>query len=235
MVLGIMQPYIFPYLGYFHLIDACDTFVFYDDVSYIKQGWINRNRLQLGTQEYLFTIPLDNPGSFRKIHEIPTHPKLFLDWKNKFYKTLEQSYSKAPFYTAMLKIATQTLDTPAENIGEICKTGIYQVCAYLNIQKNWIHSSTQFNNEHLQSVNRVLDICGQTNASHYINASGGRSLYAQEVFQAKGLQLSFVQATLPPYLHNKIPALPGLSILDMIAWVSPEELQHFLKQYKLEA
>ncbi len=136
MNLGIMQPYIFPYLGYFHLIDACDTFVFYDDVSYIKQGWINRNRLQLGSLEYLFTIPLDNPGSFRKICEIPTHPKLFLDWKNKFYKTLEQSYSKAPFYPAMLEIVTNTFNIPAGNIGEICKTSIYQVCDYLNIQKN---------------------------------------------------------------------------------------------------
>lgn len=234
MMLAIMQPYLFPYLGYFHLIKACDTFVFYDDVSYIKQGWINRNRLQLGSQEFLFTLPLDNAGSFRKIREIPTHTKLYPDWKNKFYKTLDQSYKKAPYFPEMREMVSKTLEAPAESIADICRTGILEICAYLGIEKNWIPSSTVFQNDHLQSVERVLDICKQTKASHYINAAGGRALYAQETFAAQGLKLSFVKSSLPTYSHHSLPALPGLSMLDSIAWLSKEELSIHLNLYQLE-
>lgn len=234
MVLAIMQPYLFPYLGYFHLIQACDTFVFYDDVAYIKQGWINRNRLQLGQQEFLFTLPLDNPGSFRLIREIAPHSRLYPDWKSKFLKTLEQSYSKAPYYPEMLQIVTHTLNAESQSIADICRMGIFSICNYLGLNKNWITSSTQFQNNHLHGVERVLDICAQTGATHYINASGGRELYAQEVFARHQLRLSFVHASLPAYTHRNIPALPGLSILDLIAWMPLDELQQALQSYSLE-
>lgn len=234
MVLAIMQPYLFPYLGYFHLIHACDTFVFYDDVAYIKQGWINRNRLQLGDKEFLFTLPLDNPGSFRKIKDIAAHPRLFPDWKNKFLKTMEQSYAKAPYFQEMHQLASLTLNAEAASIGDICRNGILAVCDYLGIQKNWINSSSQFQNDQLSGVTRVLDICRQTGATHYLNAAGGRALYAQEVFASHHLKLSFVQSSLPTYSHARIPALPGLSILDLIAWIPREELQEALQSYTLE-
>ena len=35
MKLAIMQPYLFPHISYFHLLDSVDTFVFYDDVNFI--------------------------------------------------------------------------------------------------------------------------------------------------------------------------------------------------------
>jgi hypothetical protein len=54
-----MHPYVFPYLGYFHLIESPDKIVFYDDVNYIKRGWINRNRILLNKSNYLFTIPVE--------------------------------------------------------------------------------------------------------------------------------------------------------------------------------
>ena len=234
MVLAIMQPYLFPYLGYFHLIHACDTFVFYDDVTYIKQGWINRNRLQLGKQEFLFTLPLDNPGSFRNIREIAPHPRLYPDWKTKFFKTLEQSYGKAPYYTEMLNLVSATLEGEPESIADICRTGILSICDYFGIHKNWIRSSVQFQNDHLHGVDRVLDICQQTRATHYINASGGRVLYTQERFAQQNLRLSFVHSTLPPYTHRTIPALAGLSILDLIAWLPQDELKQSLQSYTLQ-
>ncbi len=57
-LIAIMQPYLFPYYGYFQLIDAVDKFVIYDDVNYIKKGWVNRNKIIINGNEYLFTMPL---------------------------------------------------------------------------------------------------------------------------------------------------------------------------------
>jgi hypothetical protein len=35
MKIAIMQPYLFPYIGYFQLLNAVDLFVIFDDVQYI--------------------------------------------------------------------------------------------------------------------------------------------------------------------------------------------------------
>ena len=58
MKTAIMQPYIFPYIGYYQLIDAVDQFIIFDDVNFIKRGWINRNNILLNKNKHLFSIPL---------------------------------------------------------------------------------------------------------------------------------------------------------------------------------
>ena len=68
--IAIMQPYVFPYLGYFHLIEASNLFVFYDDVNYITRGWINRNRILLNGKDFLFTIPVSKASQNKLINEI---------------------------------------------------------------------------------------------------------------------------------------------------------------------
>ena len=57
---AIMQPYLFPYIGYFQLITAVDMFVLYDNIKYTKKGWINRNRLLQNGVDAMFSIPLKN-------------------------------------------------------------------------------------------------------------------------------------------------------------------------------
>ncbi|MBO6047753.1 MAG: WbqC family protein, partial [Erysipelotrichaceae bacterium] len=47
MILGMNQPYFFPYLGYFQLMNMADMFILYDDVNFIKGGWIHRNRIKI--------------------------------------------------------------------------------------------------------------------------------------------------------------------------------------------
>ena len=95
MRLAIMQPYFMPYIGYLQLMNAVDKFVLYDDVNYINKGWINRNRILVNGQAYLFTIPLKEASQNRLINEIylSNDPK----WKGKLLKTIEQGYKKAPF------------------------------------------------------------------------------------------------------------------------------------------
>ena len=65
-----MQPYFFPYIGYFQLINAVDKFIILDDVNYIKKGWINRNRILLNGKDYLFTIPCEKISQNKLINEV---------------------------------------------------------------------------------------------------------------------------------------------------------------------
>ncbi|MEO8664089.1 MAG: WbqC family protein, partial [Ignavibacteria bacterium] len=95
MKLAIMQPYVFPYIGYFQLINAVDKFVLFDDVSFIKKGWINRNRILVNKQEYTFTIPLKKASQNKLIKDIEISEEN--NWRDKFLKTIEKSYCNASF------------------------------------------------------------------------------------------------------------------------------------------
>ena len=70
MKLGIMQPYYLPYIGYWQLLNAVDKYVIYDDVNFIKGGWINRNRiLNNGVVQY-FNVPMIGSSPFKLINQI---------------------------------------------------------------------------------------------------------------------------------------------------------------------
>ena len=75
MKLGIMQPYFFPYIGYWQLVNAVDTYVIYDDVNFIKNGWINRNRILINGEAKYFNLPVVGAGSFVLIKDIAMNPK----------------------------------------------------------------------------------------------------------------------------------------------------------------
>ena len=117
MKVGIMQPYIFPYIGYFQLINAVDKFVIYDDVNFINKGWINRNRMLNNGKDSLFSIPLKEASQNKLINEIEINWDNA--WKSKFLKTLEQCYKKAPFYQEALSIIEQTFNIDNEPISKV--------------------------------------------------------------------------------------------------------------------
>ena len=99
MRLAVMQPYFFPYIGYFQLINAVDKFVFYDDVNYIKGGWINRNNILVNKQKKLISLNLVASSSNKNINEIRIGNR-----KNKVLNTIRQSYTKAPYFNKVFPI-----------------------------------------------------------------------------------------------------------------------------------
>ena len=96
MKAAVMQPYLFPYIGYFQLINAVDTFVVYDDVNYIKKGWINRNSILVNEKPFLFTVDLKEVSQNKLINEITIDENS--NWKKNILRTIELSYKKAPFF-----------------------------------------------------------------------------------------------------------------------------------------
>jgi WbqC-like protein family len=233
MKLAIMQPYIFPYIGYFQLINAVDKFVIYDDVNFINKGWINRNRILNNGQDSLFTIPLKEASQNKLINEIEVNWDE--SWKNKFFKTLEQCYKKAPFYQDVLPIIEETLAVNNEVISKVIENNLRLTCKYLEIKTEIIASSSIYQNNHLKAQERILDICLQEKTDHYINPIGGIELYDKDFFAAKNIKLSFIKAQPIEYKQFKNEFVSWLSIMDILMFNSKENIKVFLNNYELIA
>ncbi|UOK43778.1 MULTISPECIES: WbqC family protein [Flavobacterium] len=235
MHLAIMQPYLFPYIGYFQLINAVDKFVMYDDVNFIKQGWINRNRVMVQGQPFMFTVPLINQSSFLKINEICINHNLYSIWKNKFLITLEQSYKKAPFFMQTYELVLSVLnkDVLGKSIASLSLDSIVKVSEYIGVDVEFVTTSSVYNNDDLKAKNRVLDICYKEQARHYVNVSGGMQLYDKGDFKSNGVELSFIKSLPIEYPQFKNEFLPWLSIIDVMMFNSPEEIKFMLEKHEL--
>ena len=97
MKLAIMQPYFFPYIGFFQLMDAADKIILYDHVHFIKNGWIKRNRiLEKNKGDVWIRVPVSDASSNKKIYEIEMDAKSC--WQKKIVNLLEHNYKNAPYY-----------------------------------------------------------------------------------------------------------------------------------------
>lgn len=234
LVIGIMQPYVFPYIGYFQLIKAVDKFIVYDDVAFINKGWINRNNILVNGKASMFTIPLVGASQNRLIRDIEVDN--LAAWSKKFLKTIEQSYKKAPFYKQGFQLLEQIFNLPTANIAELGVNSLKETCKYLNIETEIVESSTIYNNQDLKAQVRILDICLQEKANHYINPIGGMAIYDKQLFADKEILLNFIKAKPIQYKQfNKYNEsfVPWLSIIDFLMFCSVEEINEHLNKFEL--
>lgn len=214
MKLAIMQPYFFPYIGYFQLLAAVDKFVFYDDVNFIKNGWINRNRLFLAGDVRYITVPLSGASPFLKINEISVQASDA--WRKRMVETIRHSYSKAPYYKDVGALVADVLFSSEDHISEIAKASVTRVAAYLGLDTEIVMSSTVYDNAHLHAAERVLDICAKEHSTDYYNPPGGKVLYDHSEFRARNIELSFIAPELKPYKQLCHTFQPGLSMIDVL-------------------
>ena len=233
MTLAIMQPYFLPYIGYMQLMSAVDTFVLYDDVAFINRGWVNRNRLLINGQEHLFTVPLKDASQNKRINEvmIASDPK----WRSKLLKTVEQGYRKAPFYQAVMPLTEKIINFTTDSIADLVYFSLVELNQYLGLSTRLVQSSTVYNNADLKAQERILDICRQEKASHYINPIGGTDLYDKPTFTQAGMELSFIKALKVEYpqINNRNEFVPWLSVIDVLMMNDVPTVKTMLGAYEL--
>ena len=228
MKLAIMQPYMLPYIGYFQLINAVDKFVIYDDVNFIKGGWINRNNILLNNKKHLFTISLGQSSSFKHINEI-----FIKDNFVKLQKTFHSSYSRAPYFELINKLLKNIFSYNEKQLGKFITNSIKVICAYLEIDTELIISSEIDKNNKLANKDKVIHICELLGANQYINAAGGRELYDKEEFAAHGIELKFLESRGMSYKQFGNEFVPWLSIIDVMMFNPKEKIKEKLNQYEL--
>lgn len=233
MKVAIMQPYIFPYLGYFQLISAVDTFVFYDDVNFKKKSFINRNSILVNGHAYTFTIPCRNVSQNKLIKDIQLD---FTDKEfEKFFKTLSISYSKAPYFEDVLIILKRCFSNLNNNsISSLAINCIKNISDYLMINVNWKISSEHHSEIKLEKKeDRLIAITKREDATNYINLIGGMELYDKDYFKANGINLFFIKQNAIEYRQNTANFIPSLSIIDVLMFNSKEEINKMLQEYIL--
>ena len=228
MKLGIMQPYFLPYIGYWQLINAVDKYVIYDDVQFIKGGWINRNNILINGQKQLFNLLLSGASPNKLINEITVQ-----DNQTKLIRTIELNYKKAPMYQQVFPLFLHIMEHSDKNLAKFIGNSIVEISKYLSIQTEFIYSSTLDKDNTLRAQDKVLDICKLLNAIKYINAIGGADLYSKESFANNGIQLSFLESKILPYKQLNSEFVPYLSILDILMFNSQERVKTMLDNYKL--
>ena len=230
MKLGIMQPYFFPYLGYWQLINAVDTYVVYDDVAYIKGGWINRNNILVNEKANLITLSLENSSSFKNINEI----NIIKNGKNaeKIVKTIQMAYKKAPFFNQVMPILENIL-LKNDKIADLNYNSILEINKYLKINTNIILSSSLSKDNSLKAQDKVIHINKLLGSDTYINAIGGQELYDREEFKREGIELKFLKMNDIKYTQFKNEFVPNLSIIDVMMFNSKMEIKEMLNKYEL--
>lgn len=231
MKLGIMQPYFVPYIGYWQLMNLVDQYVIYDDVNYIKRGWINRNRILVnGTPKY-FNVPILGASQNLLINEIRVnHDNAEIDKK---LRCIEEAYRRAPFYERIYPMIKDILLYEEDNIAKFIEHSFHVICEYLDIQTKLILSSDLEKDNTLRGQDKILAICRLLNATEYYNAIGGQDLYSFEAFQAQGIQLNFVKTQDIKYKQFGNDFEANLSIVDVMMFNSKEKICEYLNAYTL--
>ncbi len=231
MKIAIMQPYLFPYIGYFQLINAVDKFVIHDDVQYIKGGWINRNRILVDSKEYMFTFSLKKASSFELIKNRQFSSTK--DDKEKLLRIIEYAYGKSPFYNDAIAVIKDSLSINTDNVATFIYNTIRKICEYLNIHTEIILSSSIKKDETLKGQKRVLHLCKQLGAVQYINPIGGTSLYMKDEFHEQAVTLNFLETNPIVYKQFNSEFVASLSIIDVIMFNSKVKVRELLTEYNL--
>jgi hypothetical protein len=233
MRIAVMQPYLFPYIGYFQLMRAVDKFIILDDVTYIKGGWINRNRILANRQAHLFTVPIvaASPNKLIQDLEISEHR----NWRDKLLKTIAQVYKKAPCFEAVYPLLERIVRYPGRLLADYLVNSLTHLHRHLGLKVELVKTSRQYRNQSLRGQERILDICQRENAREYINAPGGAALYSATGFAEAGITLRFLQPRMIRYRQFGDEFIDGLSIIDVLMFNPLEQVREYLNEYDLTA
>lgn len=231
MKIGIMQPYFFPYIGYWQLINAVDKYVIYDDVNFIKGGWINRNNMLCNGAIFMIHLRTHSASSNQHINEIKVVDDRL--YNNKLLRIIKNSYSRAPYFSEVYPIMERIINQGDKNLAKYLEYQIRQVCEYLSIQTEIIVSSKIEKNNELRGQDKVIEIVKKNNGDQYINAIGGQELYSYEDFVAQGIVLNFLKTAEIQYKQFKNNFIPNLSIIDVMMFNSKEDIRKLLLECEL--
>lgn len=221
-----MQPYFFPYIGYFQLIGAVDLFILYDNIKYTKKGWINRNRFLRNGTDHVFTVPLRKDSDALDVRERVLASSFD---RGGLVNQLREAYRAAPHFHDGFPVIEQAIGTPHENLFEYISGAMADICRYLGIDTRVVPSSSLSVDPALKAQDKVLALCGAVGATTYINAIGGQELYSQARFRARSLELKFLKTHPMEYAQFGAPHVPWLSIVDVIMFNSATRVREFVE------
>ena len=237
MKIGIMQPYFFPYIGYMSLIKNTDKFILLDTVQFIRHGWIERNRILSPKDEWQYiAVPLQKKSRDTKIIDIKINNST--DWKNKILSQLIHYKKKANYYYKTIEIVNEGLNIETESIVELNANVLSKVCEYIEIPFNYeIYSQMKLYIDPAKAPDEwALNICkAMGNVTEYWNPIGGLNFFDKSKYEENNIKIYFLNSHITPYEQKQGQEYfePGLSIIDVMMFNSPEKIREMLDNYEL--
>jgi len=226
MNIAIMQPYFFPYIGYYQLVNSADEFIFFDDVNFIKKGYINRNKIANNGNSVDFSLPIRRISQFKKINE-----HFYIDDFENFKKMLFFSYKKSPYFKEIFSIIDNIISSKEMNVAILNSKTITAVFDYLNIEKKFSFSSLIPTPTEKKGQERIVFICQKKTSNAYHNPIGGKenNLYCPDFFKKNGIDLKFIKRI----RGNHPISQNNFSMIDALMNNSPEKIKEHLNDYEL--
>lgn len=220
-----MQPYFFPYIGYFQLIAAVDMFIVYDNIKYTKKGWINRNRILQNGKAKMLSLPLKNDSDYLDVceRELATNYD-----HNKLLSQIKNAYRCAPYFPQTYPLIEEILQYEDTNLFGFLLHLIMRTCGYLNISTEIRSSSGIAINHDLKKQDKVIALCSTVGSNIYVNPIGGKDLYLKNEFHKKGIELKFIQSKKIEYSQLGDAFVPWLSIIDVIMFNPLDKIKTYI-------
>jgi hypothetical protein len=232
MKVAIMQPYFFPYIGYFQLMSYAELWVVFDQIQFVNKGWINRNRILHKHHEkewQYITLPISQRHRQSKICDlnIANHQK----WRDNILGKLTIYRRQAPHYQETIKFIKECFATEANNLSDILIHILARTADYLAIDTPLILQSELDldKNSIIHPGDWALMISKALNANEYVNLPGGFRLFSEDKFLNNGIKLNFIQPIPRRYTQFSHDFVRGLSIIDILMWNSLSEIRDMLK------
>lgn len=231
MKIGIMQPYFFPYIGYFQLLNMVDRYVIYDNAQFSNNKWGFRNRILINGAPGFFRIKTLKASQNKLFSEIEVSNDIEVKKKTLF--SLECAYKKAPYYSEVMPLLEEFMLTDFDNLAECNIASNKLVCNYLDIKTEILLMSELARESDPKRQYRIYDVCRFLDCNEYVNAIGGTALYDFEEFRENGIELGFLKTDDIVYPQFGGEFVPGLSIIDVMMFNSVPEIQDMLNRYTL--
>lgn len=228
---AIMQPYFFPYIGYFQLMAAADVFVVHDDVQYIKGGWINRNRILFNGEPHWIVLSVE-----ADVHTRHVNQRRYVSDSAPFRKVVRQiqaAYRTAPRFHAVFPVIEEVLAFGDRNVAAFNFNLLRTLARWLGLRSRIVASSEIHKDEFLRGAPRIVVICAAVGATRYVNPIGGVTLYRSSEFAASGIDLRFLRPTPRVYSQFGPPHVPELSIIDVMMFNDMDTVQTMLGEFEL--
>lgn len=229
MIISANQPYFIPYFPYWQLIHAADLFLMGDDYSFIKHGWVNRNRILFNGKVIFIRINLSGMRHGVLINKA----KMMEPDVKRMFKILYEAYHNERYYEEGRALMERIMNYPERNLARFLEHSIREVCAYLGITTPLSTTSNLEGNSAFKREKRIYDFCHRLGADHYVNAVSGAEIYNARDFEENGIKLSFIHSHVAEHHPDDITFSNGLSIIDAIMRHSPEQLHEMLDDYSL--
>jgi hypothetical protein len=235
--LAVMQPYFLPYIGYWQLIHAVDTFVLLDDVQYIRHGWVNRNRiLKHGGGWQYIAVPIRKHPPAAPIRDI--RASAGRDWKGLILRQLAHYgyHGRAPHYGDVMGLLERAFSAITDDRLSIINYSLVRdVCNYLGLPARIelsSHLDLSYADVHGPG-DWGLSVARSLGAAEYINPIGGAGLFDAGAFDSSGVRLAFLRCGEIEYEQGAAHE-PALSIIDVLMFNGREGTRKLLERYSLE-